>query len=268
MGHPGRQLGVLALVLVTAAVALLAALTLRPLLPGWPYWPGDAAAASLPSLPEPLSAQPLGAPAPPPEGSGGYTLLDSQDGRAVTWDPCRPVHYVVDTRTAPPGGEYQLADALARLQTVTGLVFVADGATDEVPDDRRAPYQPERYGDRWAPVLVSWSDPAAHPDLAGDVAAYAGPQPVDGAAPGSRRYVTGVLVLDGPQLAEMAAGPAGLARARAVVLHELAHLIGLGHVEDHRQLMYPSTTPLVVDFADGDLRGLAEVSSGPCFRDF
>lgn len=227
-----------------------------------------ASAPARPSLPGGLSDVPLATPAAAPPGEGGYALLDSDGGRPVAWDPCRPVRYVVDSRTAPPGGDYLLDDAIAAVQRVTGLVFVDDGPTDEPASDQRSPLQVDRYGDRWAPVLVSWSDPAADPRLAGDVAAYAGPQAADGAEPGSRRYVTGQLVIDGPQVAEMAAGPAGLARARAVLLHELGHLVGLDHVDDLRQLMYPSATPLVVDLADGDLRGLAAVSGGPCFRDF
>jgi hypothetical protein len=229
----------------------------------------SAAAASGPPLPEDLSATPLAAPAQGPAGEGGYAVLGRQpDGEAVRWDPCRPVRYVVDSRTAPAGGDFLLRDALARVQQLTGLVFVDEGPTGESPDDERSSLQPERYGQRWAPVLVSWSDPAAATRLAGDVAGYAGPQRVPGAEPGTDRYVSGQLVLDGPQLAAMAGGQAGLARARAVVLHELAHLVGLDHVDDPGQLMYPATTPLVVDFADGDLRGLAAVSGGRCFRDF
>jgi hypothetical protein len=230
-----------------------------------------AAGPAHPPLPPDAADAPLATPAPPPPGEGGFAVLDRQptaDGEPVGWDRCRPVHYVVDARSAPPGGEYLLAGALAELTRVTGLVFVDDGATDEPVTDDRPAVQVDRYGDRWAPVLVAWSDPAAAPRLAGDVAAYAGPQAVDGATAGSRRYVTGQLVLDAPQVAAMASAEAGLARARAVVLHELGHLVGLDHVDDPSQLMYPSTTPLVVDFADGDLRGLAAVSAGPCHTDF
>lgn len=261
-----RTQGALAAALGVCLVAV--PLLLRPdLLRALPLGVPDGPAGR-PTLPAGLSDVPLGTPAPPPDGEGGYALLGTDGDRAVAWDPCRPVRYVVDSRTAPPGGDYLLDDAIAAVQRVTGLVFVDDGPTDEPASDQRSPLQVDRYGDRWAPVLVSWSDPAADPRLAGDVAAYAGPQAANGAEPGSRRYVTGQLVIDGPQVAEMAAGPAGLARARAVLLHELGHLVGLDHVDDPRQLMYPSATPLVVDLADGDLRGLAAVSGGPCFRDF
>ncbi|MFC5998291.1 matrixin family metalloprotease [Quadrisphaera sp. GCM10027208] len=250
--------------LAAAVLAVVTVTVLRPeLLPG-----GSAAPSGHPPLPAGLSPVPLGTPAPAPAGEGGFHVLATDAGQPVRWDPCRPIRYVVDDRAAPPGADYLLTSALAEVQRVTGFSFVREGVTDEVPADDRRPVQPERYGDRWAPVLVVWSDPSAHPRLAGDVAAYAGPQAVDGAEPGTRRYVTGQLVIDSPQLGEAAAGAAGLARSRAVLLHELGHLVGLDHVDDRSQLMFPSTTPLVTDFADGDLRGLAAVSGGPCRTDF
>ncbi len=73
------------------------------------------------------------------------------------------------------------------------------------------------------------------------------------------------MVLDAPQLADLATREAGLARARAVLRHELGHLAGLGHVDDPRQLMYASATPLVVAPGDGDRRGLAALGARPCF---
>ena len=227
-------------------------------------------ASAYPPLPDDVASAPLGQPEPAPPGSGGYAVLDVQpgSGEPVGWDPCRPIRYVVNRAGAPPAADYLLADAVAEVQRVTGLVMVLEATTDEVPGAQRPLVQVDRYGQRWAPVLVSWSDPVSAPYLAGPVAGYAGPQAVDGAGQDSRRYVTGEVVLDGPQLAEMAAGSAGLARARAVLLHELVHLVGLDHVNDPSQLMHPSTTPLVVDLGDGDRRGLAAVSGRPCHRDF
>lgn len=228
------------------------------------------AGPDVPPLPDGLSTLPLAAPAAPPSGEGGYTLLATQPGtgEAVGWDPCRPVGYVVNPATTPAGGRYLFSEAVAEVQRVTGLVFVDEGLTDEVPRDDRPAMLPARYGQRWAPVLVAWSEPGVAPGLAGSIAGFAGPVTVDGSEPDTRRFVSGQVVLDGPQLAEMAAGPAGLARARAVLVHELVHLIGLDHVDDPDQLMYPATTPLVVDLSDGDLRGLAAISGRPCRTDF
>jgi hypothetical protein len=40
--------------------------------------------------------------------------------------------------------------------------------------------------------------------------------------------------------------------------------VGLAHVDDATQLMYPEARRQVSDFADGDLTGLAPLGSGPC----
>ena len=52
-------------------------------------------------------------------------------------------------------------------------------------------------------------------------------------------YVTGQVVLDGPQIDDLLDRPGGLAQARAIVMHELAHLVGLDHVNDPSQLDEP-----------------------------
>lgn len=51
-----------------------------------------------------------------------------------------------------------------------------------------------------------------------------------------------------------------------MILHELGHLVGLDHVDDETQLMYPHAAKQR-GFAAGDLRGLHELGLGACFRD-
>jgi predicted Zn-dependent protease len=75
--------------------------------------------------------------------------------------------------------------------------------------------------------------------------------------------VTGGVELDAAQFAELLSRDDGAAVARAIVLHELGHALGLAHVSDPAQLMYPTQSG-VWDFAAGDLAGLAQLSSGAC----
>ena len=202
--------------------------------------------------------------APTPAG-GPYRFAHLQaDGLTpVAYDPCRPVHYVTRPGNVPAGGEHMVRAALARITEVTGLRFVDDGATDEPGTRHREPFQPARYGDRWAPVLNAWETEAENPDLAGDRVGEAGSTAVS-LGDGPKVYVTGTVSLDATQLPDILTRPGGAKAVPGIVLHEFGHLVGLDHVDDDRQLMYPETRRGVSDFAAGDLTGLVQLGAGAC----
>jgi hypothetical protein len=212
------------------------------------------------------AAKPLGAPAPVPTGTGQYEMLANQRDHPKTpiaFDPCRPIHYVVNSEGAPSDGMKLIHDAVARVETATGLHFIDDGATTEAPDKNRPPYQPKRYDDsRWAPVLVAWSDETSFPSLAGYIAGIGGAQAVAG-SDGRFMYATGLVVLDRDQMSESALPDRG--EARAIVLHEFGHLVGLDHTSDRNQIMFSEGQFNVRDYGDGDLRGLARLGTQACF---
>jgi hypothetical protein len=223
-----------------------------------------------PALPADAASVPLASPEPAPSGVGGYRLLELQDdgsGQPVRWDPCRPIHYVVRADGAPPGAEQALRLSVARIEQVTGLRFSYDGATQETPHRNRPTVDLARYGSRWSPVLVAWTDPDEYPAMSG-YAGLGGPDTVAGRIPGQRRFVSGVVLLNRRHLLEVTRWEGGQAQLNAVVLHEFGHLIGLDHVPDPTQLMFRQPTVHPDGFADGDRRGLAMLAGGPCFRDF
>lgn len=244
--------------------------------------PGFVRPANWPSATDEEQATPIGVPAAVPAGGGAHSFVQLQaDGvRPIAYDPCRPIHYVTRPSGAPDGSAQLVSAAVASVSTATGLRFIDDGASDEGPSDNREAYQPDRYGDRWAPVLITWSDPVESPALSAedpdpsdgstsDVLGYAGSNSVglvgaDGAAATNSIFVTGALTLDGPDFTEMLGQFDGYARARAVVLHELGHLVGLDHVEDRAQLMAPTASPELTEYGPGDLVGLAALGSGAC----
>lgn len=177
----------------------------------------------------------------------------------IAYDPCRPIHYVVAEGGAPEGAEQMLNRAFDRLSAATGLVFVGDGATDEAPSEDRAVYQPERYGESWAPILVSWGGEG----LPGDSLGMGESRAI---SLGDSPYVlvSGQLVFNGPLLGEWLSGPDGAAFVDAVVLREAARLLGLREVDDPAQLMHQEVGLGALDLGDGDLAGLAVLGSGVC----
>jgi hypothetical protein len=243
-----------------------------------PAAPPDGISDAAPTGPPPVVADPdrptpgheaartpRGHPLPPPAGGGPYSFISTQtDGvTPVAYDPCRPVHYVVRPDGAPAGGDEAITAAIARVSEVTGLQFVDDGATDEPTTLDRKIWQPDRYGDRWAPVLIAWESDAQNPALAGEIVGEGGSTAVS-LGDGPQVLVSGTVSLDAGQFPSIFGRRNGTAIARAIILHELGHLVGLGHVDDDRQLMYPETRADVLDFAAGDLTGLSAVGSGQC----
>lgn len=247
-------------------IALLVGLYFSPTLferfvlqPFRPYLPG----AAMPPPGVEAADSPLGHP-PVTSPSSAYVLQPSPDPAQpfVAYDPCRPVHYVVRPDNAPIGGEQLIHQAVAEVSAATGLRFVNDGPTSEGPSEQRKAYQADRYGNRWAPVLISWSTPIESPQLEGKVAGFGG----SGHAGASGRplaLVTGQVALDAPALEEIMQRPDGPLLVRAVIMHELGHVVGLDHVDDSKQLMNADNTGITA-FADGDRAGLAVLGSGAC----
>lgn len=213
----------------------------------------------------------LGAPAPVAGSSDSYAFLSAgTDQRFISYDPCRPIHYVVRPSHAPAGGEQMIADAVAAVSRATGFVFIYDGVTDEAPSTERPAYQLERYGNRWAPVLFAWETQSEQPKfteslvpgsnttlgLGGSTAVTVDDQ--------NAAYVTGQVRLNAAALGTLSRQLDGHRTVTAVVKHELAHVVGLDHVPDPTQLMAATMTDRLVDFADGDLTGLALLGTGKC----
>jgi predicted Zn-dependent protease len=76
--------------------------------------------------------------------------------------------------------------------------------------------------------------------------------------------VTGVALFDSDWFDRTLTEPQGYARAESVLLHELGHVVGLGHVTDRKQIMFAMETPSVTRYAAGDLAGLAKLGAGVC----
>ena len=221
---------------------------------GWPPPPEDAQDVRL------LPVVPVSA-----VGSHAFQEVRA-DGRPVTYDPCRPLHYVINPSEMPGPGLQLVREAAAAISAATGLVLQEDGVTDEPLATDRSPLQEDRYGHRWAPVLIGWSTAAEYPLLGGDIAGIGGSHILAPDGPGSERFISGEVALDAEAFAEMLAVSGGYDRARAVVMHELAHVVGLAHVNDAGELMDGDNSGRTT-WGPGDLQGLALVGAGECHTD-
>lgn len=193
-------------------------------------------------------------------GEYAFTVID--DTGPVRFDPCRTVRWVLAAHNMPAFAEPLVFAAVDEIELRTGLEFEYLGPTDEVPDFERPMFQ-ERYGDYYAPLIIGWSSAAEYPDLAGPVAGIGGSNAIQGSH-GEQRYLRGgVVLLDGPDLGVYLASSSGEAQVQAIIMHELAHVVGLAHVGDDSELMF-DTNNRQTTWGPGDLQGLALAGAGPC----
>ncbi len=215
-------------------------------------------------------AAPQGRPDPEPTGSAGHSgyalaTLQQDDGHSIAlrWNPCRPITYRINTGGLPakerPAFAAQVRRALTSLAAATGLTYRDLGSTSYVP----------RRADTSAPAdLVIAATDQRHTDYPiGDrMVGYGGYQywqwpDRDGrpAAAISRGWV----VIDSATFRRLPAGFGPGVRQGNVLMHELAHTVGLEHVDDARQLMNAELTAGSPNgWAAGDRRGLALLGPG------
>lgn len=195
-----------------------------------------------------------------PGDPNAYAFLIADPGGAVRWNPCRPITYSVNAASAQPWVVEDLREALYRLERVTGLDFERVADHDWVPDGTEdiAPTRAQVAAD----LVVTWADEDDAPVLAGNVLGVARPQTTS--MPGGAWITSASVIInvDGFTSRPGQFGP-GFADGEthgAVVLHELAHAVGLDHIADPNQLMNDTATPLTnTGFGAGDRAGLRQL---------
>ena len=200
-----------------------------------------------------------GLPVPSLSGPGGvhaFAMTQPGSEEPVGWDPCSPIRYEVNPTGAPAGGHALIDSAIERASAATGLVFESQGATDRRPfTNDFVPLGTKQ------PVVIAWADPGELPELDGDVAGIGGGAAEQGVM-GRRYYVTGAIALDTDAFTTTTIEQ----RPRtmeAIVLHEVAHVVGLDHVSEPTELMAERNTGQV-ELGPGDREGLARLGSLPC----
>lgn len=188
---------------------------------------------------------------------GSYEFVRvSTTGRPVGWDPCEPIHYVVNPAGAPSDWEDTVEEAVETISDASRFDFVYDGTTtDRDFESRFSPVEAKT-----SPVLIGWAEPGEVSQLKGSTAGVGGGTAVrDG---GRTRFVTGIVVLDRDAFAEMDRTGRGEAE-RLIIAHELGHVLGLDHVDDSGELMHAEYVGQR-GFGDGDRKGFARLRDLPC----
>lgn len=215
------------------------------------------------------------APAVEPGEATGYEFLytDTSGEPTGLFSPCEPVQYQVDTTYEPEGARLYLDMAIMDLENATGLVFQFAGniSIDVLAD----PSQLDEDG----PVkIVFLPNPQfnelralqgdSNPD---EPLAFAGPSVLSLNIDREQFIATGGrAVFDSSWIIEELSYSSDGVDLRATTtymtfVHELAHVLGLGHVNDETELMHPVQSQANESgLGPGDLAGLARAGQGAC----
>ena len=185
-----------------------------------------------------------------------YKFSSIVSGKAVRWNPCAPIHYRIRSTYIPSGGTATIRSAISAISAATGIPFVYDGATTATPTSSWLP----KTSTGIRPLLIGWTD-GSHSDLLRNKPA---------AVLGVTRTAYFGISVDGATLAATKAAVIALDRTnklpmtgsvswKTTILHELGHAMGLDHVTNAKQLMYPVLQRNLYGLQSGDKAGLAKL---------
>jgi hypothetical protein len=195
-----------------------------------------------------------------------YASLPNGTRQVVRWNGCqKAITYKVNLAAVPSAQRSAvLSDtkaAISRVALNTRFVFSYKGTTSEVPHIGSMAKQS-------AELVIAFTTPSrTNYSLAGSTLGQGGlyyswmSRTVNGRTSYTVAAQRGFVVIDTPQMLQQIRSGTGTGLRRTNLLaHELGHAVGLQHVTDTRQQMYPAmrtSSPSL--FYTGDVAGLGKV---------
>ena len=199
--------------------------------------------------------------------SVSHVTLGSGATIVQRWNPCQHITYKINLASVPAASRTTILTetqtAIRVLAAKTGLFYTYRGQTTEVPRVGSSAKQS-------AELIIAFTAPAkTNYNLAGSIVGQGGMSSsswsslIGTTTTYASAIIRGFVVFDTPDLFRLLKPGFGTgARRGNVLLHELAHTTGLGHVNNIHSLMNPSmSTSTPNGFAAGDLAGLTSLGS-------
>lgn len=209
-------------------------------------------------------------------GQFKFLAYDTEGNPTGFHSPCEPIRYEVNPANEPPGAREILEAAIQSMRYYTGLEFEFVGETDEViqKDELIPPVNPP------STLLINYFPTEEFQALPRDetyehveeVAGWGGPRSYQSLNEGKKQYFAlgGTIALDASYIeddvVEAAWGEPQGRVAFSIMIHELAHVVGLDHVDDKSEIMNAEASD-VFSFQNGDQEGLAIAGMGACGTD-
>lgn len=184
---------------------------------------------------------------------------NGSNGTLARWNPCAAIRWAVNLSDAPSNALADAQQAISYVSAATGVPFTYVGTTNAIP----SPTGPGGQLPSGVDAVIAWLTPSQFGATAGE-AGFGGNWWISSGGP--ERIFEGYSIINGDlakTLLKPGFGP-GYSEGH-LLLHELGHMMGLGHTQDESQVMYPQQGPLSPGiYGAGDLTGLKALGTGGC----